>query len=69
MVKTFFKLLLSVIVYTVVFMIANAFMPFSQGFRELNASGNPMSLLFLLIDGVWISGDLTRLTLKVRLVD
>ena len=54
MVKTFFNLLLSAIVYTVVFMIANAVMPFSQGFRELGASGNPMGLLFLLIVSVWI---------------
>jgi len=48
MIKTFLKLVLSTIVYTVVFTIANAVMPFSRGFKELSASGNPMSLFFLL---------------------
>jgi len=49
MMKTFLKLLLSVIVYTVVFTIASAVMPYSQGFKELSASGdNSMSLFFLL---------------------
>ena len=52
--KTFFKLSLSAIVYMIIFMIANAVLPFSQGFRELGASGNPMGLLFLLIVSVWI---------------
>jgi len=44
----FLKLLLSVIIYTVAFTIANAVMPYSQVFKELSASGNPMSLFFLL---------------------
>jgi len=48
MIKMFFKLLLCIIVYTVVFTIANAVMPYSQGFKELGASENPMSLFYLL---------------------
>jgi len=49
MIKMFLKLLLCVIVYTVAFTIANAVMPYSRGFKELSASGNPMSLFFLLV--------------------
>ncbi len=55
MLKTFFKLLLSVIVYTVVFVLANALLPFSSDFKELGASGqSPLSLLFLMINSAWV---------------
>jgi hypothetical protein len=37
-----------------VFILANAILPFSQGFKELGASGNPLSLLFMLIVSIWI---------------
>ena len=47
--RMFLKMLLCVILYTVVFTIANAVMPFSQGFKELGASENPMTLLFMLV--------------------
>jgi hypothetical protein len=52
--KTFLKLSLSVIVYNFIFILANAILPFSQGFRELGASENPMGLLFMLIASVWV---------------
>jgi len=54
MIKTFLKLLLATIVYTVVFTIGNAILPYSQGFKELGASGNPMSLFFLLVIAVFV---------------
>jgi hypothetical protein len=54
MAKTFLKLLLSVVVYSVVFMLANALLPFSQGFRELGANGDPTALIFMLISTSWI---------------
>lgn len=55
MVKTFLKLLLCIIVYTVVFTIVNLIMPFSQGFRELGSSENPAVLLFFtFINVAWI---------------
>jgi len=34
-------------------MAANALLPFSQGFKELGSSGDPMALLFLLISSAW----------------
>jgi len=52
-IKTFFKLVLATVLYTVLFMLANALMPFSQEFKEMGASGNPMGLLFMLISSAW----------------
>ncbi|MDR0878252.1 MAG: hypothetical protein LBN21_09375 [Treponema sp.] len=53
MVKTILKLLLSIGIYSLVFVLANAILPFSQGFRELGSSENPLSFLFLLIISAW----------------
>jgi len=53
MVKTILKLVLLTIIHSLVFMIGNAVMPFSQEFKELGSSGNPLSLLFLLINSGW----------------
>ena len=53
MIKTFFKLTLATVLYTVLFMLANAIVPFSQEFKEMGASGNPMALLFMLISSAW----------------
>jgi len=53
MVKTVLKLILSAIIHALVFIITNAIMPFSQGFKELGASGNPTDFLFLLINSGW----------------
>lgn len=54
--KTFFKLLLAVIVYTVIFTIVNTILPFSQSLKELKPQGTrgSLSLLFLLINSAWI---------------
>lgn len=54
MLKTFFKLLLSTVIYTVVFILANAIAPFSQGVRELGTSGSPWGLLLMFITPAWI---------------
>ena len=54
MTKTIFKLLLSAFVYTIVFVLASAILPYSDGFRELGASGNPMDLLFMLVNSAWV---------------
>jgi len=53
MAKTFFKLLLAVVLYLILFIAANALMPFSQGFKELGSSGDQTALFFLLISGAW----------------
>jgi hypothetical protein len=53
MVKTILKLLLAVVLYTVLFVLASALLPFSQGFKELGSSGNPLVLLFMLISSAW----------------
>jgi hypothetical protein len=53
MVKTFFKLALATMLYTILFVLANALLPFSQGFKELGASSDPTALLFILISSAW----------------
>jgi len=53
MAKTIFKLLLAAILYLILFIVSTALLPFSQGFKELGSSGNPMALLFLFISGAW----------------
>jgi hypothetical protein len=53
MVKAFFKLLLATVLYTVLFILANALLPFSQGFKELGASADPMGLVFILVSSAW----------------
>lgn len=51
--KTFFKLFLSTILYTILFMAANALLPFSQEFKELTSSGDPMALFFSWVSSAW----------------
>ena len=53
MIKTIFKVLLATVLFSVLFMAANALLPFSQGFKELGSSGDPMALLFLLVSSAW----------------
>jgi len=53
MAKTFFKLLSTAVLFTVLFITANALLPFSQGFRELGSTEAPTALLFLFISGAW----------------
>jgi len=54
MLKTFFKFSLSTVVYTVVFVLANVLMPFSQGFRDLGVPNNPYGLLFMFVTPVLV---------------
>jgi hypothetical protein len=54
MVKTFFKLLLCVIIYTVVFLIGTGILPHTQEFREMKQPDNPFGLLFLLINSAFV---------------
>ena len=56
MTKTILKLLLSIVVYMVVFLVGNALLPYSPDFRELGASGaeNSKWLLFILLNSAWI---------------
>ena len=49
MMKTFFKFLLSTIVYTIVYIMANVVMPYSQGLKELGTSDDPDGMVYLLI--------------------
>ena len=53
MIKTVCKLFLSIIVYTIIFMLGNAILPFSPEFRELGTLGDFM-LLFILINSAWV---------------
>ena len=52
--KTFFKFTLSVFVYSIVFILANALVPFSQGVKELGTSQAPLNMVFMLITSVWV---------------
>ena len=53
MVKTILKMVLATVLYAVLFVVANALLPFSQGFKELGSSGNPIALVFLIINSAW----------------
>jgi hypothetical protein len=53
-IKVLFKLILCSIVYAIVFIMANALMPFSQGFKELAASENSSGILFILLFAAWV---------------
>jgi len=53
MTKTFLKLLLATMLFSILFIIANALLPFSQEFKELGSVGSPFALLFLFITGAW----------------
>ena len=52
--KVFIGLLLATIVYTVALILTNIFVPYSQGFRDLGATSDPASLLFILASSAWI---------------
>ncbi|MDR2963753.1 MAG: hypothetical protein LBU90_09015 [Bacteroidales bacterium] len=54
MIKKTLQFLLATILYTVLLVLANAFLPFSQGFKELGTSGDhTMTLLGMLISSAW----------------
>ena len=54
MIKTFFKLLLLVFLYTLLFIAGNAVFPFSAEFKALGAaSGDPGGILFMVISSAW----------------
>ena len=53
MVKTILKFLSATVLYAILSMLANTLLPFSQGFKELGSSGDPMALLFLLVSSAW----------------
>ncbi|MDR0301642.1 MAG: hypothetical protein LBI04_04920 [Treponema sp.] len=48
------KLFLAAIIYTVLFVLVSALVPFSQGFKELGSSEHPTALLFMFINGAWV---------------
>ena len=55
MIKTLLKLLICIIVNSIVFIITNAILPFSQGLIEANSTVNPMSIImFLPIRSAWL---------------
>ena len=54
MIKIFFKLLLATVLYSVLFILANAILPFSKEFKELGSSGDPNSFIYLFISSAWI---------------
>jgi len=54
MLKTFFKLLLSTIVYTIIYILANVGMPYSQGLKDLGSSDDPLGMVYLLIVSAFV---------------
>jgi hypothetical protein len=53
--KTFFKMLLCVVIYTFIYLVAGAIMPYSQGFKEFGVGAPDNSfVLFMLIYNAWI---------------
>ena len=54
MIRTLFKLLVCILAYTIVSMAAGALMPYSQGFKELGAPENSLTLLFVLVNNAWV---------------
>jgi hypothetical protein len=52
MVKTILKITFATVVYTILFIMANALLPFSQGFKELGSS-DPMASLFFLFSSAF----------------
>jgi len=52
--KKALKFLLVVFVYSALFTITNMVLPFSQAFRDMNASANPLSAVYLFISSVFI---------------
>jgi hypothetical protein len=54
MIKTVLKFTLCIFVYTIVFILANLILPFSQILKDLGDSENPLTLLFMLLYNAWI---------------
>ena len=55
MIKTLLKFMLCVLVYTIVFSIAGAILPFSAVFNEMKSSGgSSLSMLLMLVYAAWI---------------
>ena len=54
MIKNIFKLLLCIFVYSVVFLVVAAILPYSQKFKELPASDNSLGILFIFINAAWV---------------
>ncbi|MCL2347635.1 MAG: hypothetical protein FWC50_05165 [Planctomycetaceae bacterium] len=54
MLKTFAKLLLSTIVYAIVYILANVVMPYSQGLKELGTSDDHKGMFYLLIIAAFV---------------
>ena len=57
MIKTCFKFIVSVAVYTIAFFVANALMPYSQGFmvsNDLHLEEHPTAMLFHIVNFLWI---------------
>jgi hypothetical protein len=53
MFKTILKLSFVTIIYAFLYIVINAFLPYSQGFKELGTSANPKALLFFLFSSAW----------------
>ena len=54
MVKLIFKWISCIIVYTVIFIIIDSVLPYSQSFRESVSSEDPSILLFLSVNSIWV---------------
>jgi hypothetical protein len=53
MIKTILKLLLATVVFSILAIMATAILPYSQGYKELGSSEDPMGLLFFLLSNAW----------------
>ena len=54
MIKTCLKFALSVFVYAIAFMIAGAFLPYSEGFLEIMTEQPPVAFLIQFVSFVWV---------------
>jgi hypothetical protein len=55
MIKNFSKWVLAAVLYTILFILVNALLPFSQEFKEMGSSGSgdPTALLFIFFSSAW----------------
>ena len=60
--RKFLKLLLIVFAYTVLYMVTNAVLPFSEAFMGLSANGSPLSAVFLFTNSLFVCFTISFIT-------
>ncbi len=52
--KKIFKMMLVIFVYSLMFMLSNALMPYSEAFKAMNAQPDPMSAIYMFVNSVYV---------------